>query len=149
MNRLFQCVTVLLIVSFSNVSHSKDSDFVTKVMEVARANITSAKLLDGSFVPPETLEEKKYPIIPFEDAKRVVEVGQTSGIAAWCGVEWEKPSFIKLMEKERQKSTWSDKQLAYIGLVHGVSMGMVESVMKAKECSEEQAQHIREIINKR
>ena len=150
MNKALRLFLALIIIFVENTSYGNSNDLVVSVMKMARENITNAKLSDGSFVPPETLEEKQKPIISFEDAKRVVRIGQQSGIAAWCSVEWEESSFRAFMQSERKKSIWTDKQLAYIGLVHGITMGLVERTMEEnKHCSTKQAQHIRQIIDRK
>ncbi|MDA0782510.1 MAG: hypothetical protein O2970_10355 [Proteobacteria bacterium] len=150
--KIFLNVTscLLLTIFLAFPSYGNDDKLISDLMQVAREQITSAKLLDGSFVPAETEEEKKTPIIKIEDARRIVGVGQQSAIAAWCNVEWYKSSFTNLMQHERSKEIWSDKQLAYIGLLHGITMGMTEKSVKQRgECPSKQASHINNIISKR
>jgi hypothetical protein len=135
--------TIFIVMLLTSQAYGDDK-LVVNLMEVARQNITQAKFQDGSFIPSETEAEKLYPIIPIEDARRIVAVGQKSGIAAWCGIEWQKSIFSKLMENERSKKTWTQKQLAYIGLLHGITMGSFEKAAQDGngKCSKEQANKI-------
>lgn len=105
-----------------------------EIAKLSRENIGKAKLEDGSFVK-ETEEEKKQPIMPEADIKRVIDRGFISVYAEWCGYDWQNKSFFPFMQNERSKEKWSEKQLAYIGLMHGVSMGVLQQNLKSRgEC---------------
>lgn len=144
-------LVVMLFVVVKPVTASEADKMVTMVMKIARDNITNAVLLDGTNVPEETEEEKAQELVPYDEAAFIVMIGQQSGVAAWCSVEWEKRSYRALMKFERSKEKWSDKQMAYIGLMHGISMGMSERAMKEThgECPKEQAEHINKLIKNR
>lgn len=122
--------------AFADIS----DDITIKLMAVARDHITQAKLRDGSFVPPETAEEKKMPIIPVADGKRIVNRGATSAIAAWCGIDY-KPYYLEFMQEERRQYQWSDKQIAYIGLLHGLSVSGYSHALQERTCSPAQREH--------
>lgn len=108
---------------------------VAQIMDLARENLQKAKLPDGSNVPPETTSEKAVPLIPVEDGARVVDAASTSAAAKWCGLEWEESLYRPFMMAERRRGIWSPKQMAYIGLIHGITMGSVENHYQAKgEC---------------
>ncbi len=108
-----------------------EDEMVLKIAEFARTRITMAKLPDGSFVPPETAAEKAKPILPLPVLKQVVNTGIYSEMRNACGLDW-KTGFLGMMDKERSKKTWSQKQLAYMGLLHGVSMGMSSEALKQR-----------------
>ncbi|MCC7305625.1 MAG: hypothetical protein IT558_05125 [Alphaproteobacteria bacterium] len=96
---------------------------IVKFMEDARAHITEAKLPDGSFVPPEQPGELGEPVIPLEEGKRVINRGILAAYLAYCDYDWLHESYIPFIEAERARGTWSDKQMAYMGLLHGVAQG--------------------------
>ena len=102
-------------------------------MKIAREHLTQAHLSDGSNVPAETKEELKTPIIPFADARRVVNRGMITAQAEHCGLDWANQSYIPFMNHERAKKIWSDKQMAYIGLVHGITQGTFFKLFSQKE----------------
>ena len=133
----------LHLVSDANASMS-DSE-AKMFMELARQNITQAKLHDGSFVPAETEEEKKTPIIPVLDGQRVIQVGFRSGVAAWCKVD-NKDYYLGFMQQERGHSRWTDKQIAYIGLLHGVAKGSVLRATETTACPDTQLRQIESIL---
>lgn len=126
----YTIIFVFALLFYSLPAHAAEPDFlkddsrvVEKIMKIARKNITRAKMLDGSFVAEETEEELKAPIISLVEGKRVVNRGMLSAMAQYCGFDWENRSFLPFMEGERAGGKWTDKQLAYIGLVHGIAQG--------------------------
>lgn len=126
------------------------TETVRAFMQVARDHLHKARLPDGSFVPQETEAEKAEPLIPEIDARRVMGVAQRSAIAAWCEVEWQQPFYLAFMAEEREQDRWSQKQMAYIGLLHGTVMGVMEQELTQRgDCPAEQAVHIRQIIAER
>jgi hypothetical protein len=50
-----------------------------------------------------------------------------SGLAQWCGLDQQR-SFKALMRQARHNKQ-TDKQLAFIAVVHGAAQGLVSSVM--------------------
>ncbi|MBN8543308.1 MAG: hypothetical protein J0M34_03490 [Alphaproteobacteria bacterium] len=143
---MFRILVLVCLISFSSQSFAGSDVQLTKIMQLARDILPNAKLSDGSFVPPETDEEKKSPVIPPEDAKRVTIAGANTGIAEWCGLDWQNLSYLKFMKQERAKLIWSDKQMAYIGLLHGIMQGATSDMM-AKEkgaCPPELAKQAKE-----
>ena len=104
---------------------------VQKLSTLARNYITQARLPDGSYIPPETSEELERPLLPFEEAKFVVDAGMVSGLALWCAMDWENGNFRPLMAWQRSRKKWSHKQLAYMGLLHGVSMATAKDGLNA------------------
>ncbi len=127
----------------------EQDELVVALMNVARRNLSSARLLDGSNVPPETEDELKTPLIPYEFAERIVNAGSRAAFAAWCAEEWERSSYFAFMKNERRKEIWSDKQLAYVGLLHGVTMGYMGDFYFGErgECSPDEAAEIRAVID--
>lgn len=126
------------------------SGVVKQLMELARRNIGSARLPDGSFVPPENALDRAEPIVAPADAERIIDIGFASGMAAWCGVDWQRGNFSRLIDAERARKVHTDKAMAYIGLLHGVAMGMIEAQMRAAgRCSPEQRRHLEDFIRRR
>ncbi len=127
-------VFILAVLFLASVPASaqqvKDKDeAVRDIMQLARDHITELKDSTGKNIPAETAEEKKTPIIPFEDGKRTVGVGSITGMAEWCGLDWKK-NYTSYMQYERAKQKWSDKQLAYISAIHGISQQIVIDGLK-------------------
>lgn len=119
---------------------------VTETMNAAREILPTAKLRDDikdkTLVGPETEEQKKTPVIPMTDARRVINVGSESAVAAWCGLEWQYSIYLPFMQRERASKRWDDRQIAYIGVLHGVASAMMKKGLEPYgKCSEKQAAH--------
>ena len=135
-------IAVFFVTSGSSYAADSDEKFALQIMNIARSEITTAKLSDGSFVPAETEAEKKELIIPIADARRIINYGMAIGVADWCKVDW-KPYYLQFMQNERKNYHWADKQIAYIGILHGVSHELFrQTAQKKGVCSEKQAKHI-------
>ena len=105
---------------------------VKGLMDRSRKHITRAKLSNGRTVPPETPAERRRPILSVTEGRTVVKAGYVSAIAEWCGVEWRRASYLKMMRWQRGRRRWSDKQLAFIGLLHGVTMGTFARALRER-----------------
>jgi hypothetical protein len=122
--------------------------FVRATVRLARENLATAKLPDGSLVGEESAEEKARPLLPFEDARDIVNAGAASGFAAWCGVEWEVRSFQPLMHHHHETNGRSDKAMAFIGLLHGIAQGIVQrDIARAGACTAEDKAAIDSYLN--
>ncbi len=121
-------------------------DLVEEVMDLARDNITQARLPDGSHVAPESEAERAKKLVPFKDAEAVVDAGIVSAYAEWCGEDWE-PNFSHMMAYQRSREIWSDKALAYIGLMHGVTVGfMKRDFEKSGDCPAGELRRVQDFI---
>ncbi len=87
---------------------------------------------DGKHFVPESDAERASVLIPVPDANRVVREAHFYGLALWCGLEW-KQTYLSYMQAERRRN-WSQKQIAFIGLLFGVAQGAVPNWM-GRECS--------------
>ena len=55
----------------------------------------------------------------------IVHRGTLSGTAERCGLDWRKRNFEPMMAYWRQKMKKNERQMALIGLMHGIMQGMV------------------------
>jgi hypothetical protein len=119
-----------------------DDETVERIAGIVRANITRGRVSDGSFVPPETPEELARPIIAAELVRQTVSRGFLSGEMEACGLDGVAASFLPYMAAVRAPGRYSDKQLAYIGLLHGFSRAVAAQAMaeRATPCSETERQ---------
>lgn len=92
---------------------------------VARAITATNNLLprgslrDGSPPAPLTHKERLHGVIPLEDAYRIVKSAADTALTEHCRLDWRKLSFRPLMRRERQHGNWSERQLTFIGIMHG------------------------------
>jgi hypothetical protein len=94
-----------------------------------------AVLSSGETVQPVDNAERTAPVIPFADSARVVSAAAPVGGALWCGVEWQ-PYYVAFMQSERRKS-WSEKQVAFIGVLFGLAQHSISNALKQNPCSPE------------
>jgi len=122
-------------------------DIAGAITMMARDNLHRARLPDGTNVPRETADERAISLVSIEDAARVVSTGSAAAAASWCGLDWENGVFHPLMQTERGRGVWSPKQLAYIGLLHGITMGVMENQYQQRgACSQDMRGRVERFI---
>jgi len=102
-----------------------------------------AVLSSGETVQPIDDEERTAPVIPFSDSVRVFSAAAPVAGALWCDVEWQ-PYYLAFMQSERGKS-WSEKQVAFIGTLFGLTQRAMWNALKQNPCPPE----TREMVLKR
>ena len=102
-----------------------------------------AVLSSGETVQPIDDAERIAPVIPFSDSVRVVSAAAPVGGALWCGIEWQ-PYYLAFMQSERRKS-WSEKQVAFIGMLFGLAQYSMSNALKQNPCLPE----TREVVLRR
>lgn len=113
------------------------SSAVRKMMEDLRASIHHVQLPDGSTVSPETVEERKIPLVSTEEAKGFVDIGVLSALAKVCGLDWRRTNFGPMLESERATGARLPKALAYIAALHGFGMGLMEDTFRKDGCPDD------------
>jgi hypothetical protein len=95
-----------------------------------------AKLLGGSVVQPIDEHDRKTMPISARTANQVLDVGEISGYAEWCGLYWQ--SHFLTMTASARQSGLKQKQMAFIGVVHGLAQGIVFDALKPKTCGDKE-----------
>lgn len=104
------------------------------IQEALRGYWGRAKTPDGKVITPGSDAERTELPVSEKLAHFAFEVGELSGVAEWCGVAWQ-PSFAALMRFAR-KNNQNERQVAFIGVVHGTAQGAVSSAQaKSGQCS--------------
>ena len=130
---------VLLILSFPALAQSKEpyvdlpDDFVAKASVEIRSHLYKFKLSETEFVGKETPEQLAEPLLTPQEAEAVLVRGIISVTAEWCGYDWNSKSFLPFMQEMRNQGK-SEKQMAFIGGLHGFGMGMMEKAFSQKKC---------------
>lgn len=115
--------------------------FVAAAMQLARDNLGVARLPDGSAVPPETPAERAEPLVPPETGKLTLNAGMLSGYAQFCGLDWRRRSFLPFVEAQRAAAGRTEKQVAYLGILHGIAQGMMlDNLSRHGQCTPEMRQ---------
>jgi hypothetical protein len=105
-----------------------------------------AKLSDGSFVQPDNEQERKTLPISSGVTNQVVDAGEVSGLAEWCGLDWH--SRYLTMTAAARKSGLKEKQLAFIGVLHGTAQGVLAEAMKPKPCGTSERAKVLELMKR-
>src|SRR6478609_1609779 len=87
----------------------------------------------GNPIEPVSVEERKTVPISRAAAARALEAGKISGIAEWCGLEWE-PHYLALTRAARSMKM-VDKQVAFLSVLHGAAQGEVARERNLQGCS--------------
>ena len=62
------------------------------------------------------------------DAKSVIAAGELSALGKWCDLDWEMN--YKNTTASARYFKLTDKQVAFVGFLHGTAMGVVEQSLK-------------------
>ena len=105
-----------------------------------------AKLSNGSLVQPDSEQERNTLPISIAAANQVFDVGETSGYAEWCGLDWQ--SHFLTMTAAARKSGFKEKQVAFIGVIHGAAQGIVAEALKSKTCDTQERSRVMEMMRR-
>jgi hypothetical protein len=85
---------------------------------------------------PATPEEFQLPPITLGQARVAMLTGTQSAFARWCGLDADRRSIAPTMRLVRQKFKLNERQVALIGIIHGIQQGIVTEQIKAegREC---------------
>ena len=72
-----------------------------------------------------TAAERAGSLLTTAEAREIIRKGMLSQIGACAGVDWERAGFAPMMADYRHRQKKSDRQLAFIGALHGAGMGLV------------------------
>jgi len=103
-----------------------------------------AVLSNGKVVQPESDEERKTLPVSSAVANQVLDVGEVSGLAEWCGLNWQ--SHYLSMTAAARKAGFKDKQVAFIGVLHGRAQGTVAEALKTRPCNEAKRTEVQEMM---
>lgn len=111
---------------------------------------------DGTMVAVKGKDVDKF-MIPMEDARRVVLVANRTAEAQICNLpQHQVANHRTLMKKETESKRWSDEQLAFIHMLHLVTVGTrtadkieaSEGGVEKDKSEEAEAQEMKEIIKR-
>jgi hypothetical protein len=106
-----------------------------------------ARLSTGEVVQPKDEKERRMVPIPDKEAVRVVRAATPAGLAMWCGVPWQ--SYYEAFMKSERSKPWSDKQLAFIGMLFGVAQGSLAKSVSRSPCKPRDRDGVTRLLEKR
>ena len=115
----------------------RPSELVDAITGAVRDNLSRAVLPDGSNVPAETPEERARPLISRNLELATIDRALLSATMEVCGLDYSAISYRPFMSALRESGRFSQKQMAYIGLLHGFSSASFIKTFDASKCSDE------------
>ncbi|MDD2368598.1 MAG: hypothetical protein PHQ90_04790 [Sulfuricurvum sp.] len=107
---------------------------------------SKGKTADGKSIQPTSNSDRQTMPVNMNVANFAFDMGELSGLAEWCGVDWRE-NFAALTRQAR-KNNQTEKQVAFISIVHGTAQGFVASSMaKSGSCSAQQREQIKSQID--
>jgi hypothetical protein len=136
---------VLIVFSFNSFAGILPSDLRTSlVKDVLSGFWGQAKDIKGNPIHPKNDQDRETIPISASVVDQVINVGEVSGMARWCGLDWQ-PNYRALTSYAR-KQKMTDKQVAFIGVLHGASSQIIASAMKSKICEKEDKEMVVELM---
>lgn len=107
---------------------------------------TNASPLEDVNVAPAIAAEKSAaaPGIPQEQIDEATKVGELSGVAEACGMEWQ-PHLNAYMKAKRIEGV-PEMDMTFLAAYHGAAQGNAYNMVE-KTCSDEQKKQIQDAMN--
>jgi hypothetical protein len=111
--------------------------FMQNILGLALDNIQTARC-GKEACKPATEAEKKNPPLSLTETSAIVGRGVFSGGAAFCGLDWTKRNFEPMMAYWRTERKKNERQLALIGIIHGLMQEQIRKTFAAQgQCPDE------------
>lgn len=105
-----------------------------------------AKLANGEFAQPASAAERTTVPVARAVANRAFDVGEVSGLAEWCGLDWQ-TNYAALTRSARARG-FSDKQVAFVSFLHGAAQGRIAAAMaRSGSCKEQEKAKVEQLVN--
>jgi hypothetical protein len=115
------------------------------VQDVLNGFWGNARDIKGNPIVPKNDQDRKTVPISAAVIDQTINVGEMSGMAEWCGLD-RQPNYRSLTSYAR-KQKMTDKQVAFISVLHGASSQIIVSAMKSKTCEKADKEKIIELLN--
>lgn len=105
-----------------------------QLLAMAMENIGRAKCGDRPCAPATPAELARPPITD-EQARLIVSTAAVSVMAEHCGLDWQRRNFQPLLLHHQKAQKMNDRQMAIVGLLHGVAMGAFGDAARRRPCT--------------
>jgi hypothetical protein len=142
-------VTMLTIsthVHRASAAAASGDEQVHKLLMLAFDNITRGLCENNKRCAPATEQERANPPITIAEARIVISRGALSGAAELCGLDWAKRNFEPMMTYWRRTQKKNERQMALIGIVHGITQGFGNAGLKSG-CTNELRERVDSQLN--
>jgi hypothetical protein len=101
----------------------------------------------GQACAPASPEEIANPPVTLEQARGALRAGFISGLAEWCGLDWQRLVFLPLTESYRNVDRLEPRIVTLLTLLHGYGQGQMVESMKMQQCSSEQRDSVNSLVS--
>jgi len=108
----------------ANAAAALSDEQVHKLLTLALDNVSRGLCEGKTRCAPATAEERENPPVTIAEARIVILRGALSAAAEHCGLDWQGRNFVPMMTYWRQNMKKNERQMAVIGLLHGIMQGM-------------------------
>ena len=88
----------------------------------------------GNPIEPSSTQDRATVPISRAAAYRALEAGNISGLAQWCGLDWE-THYLSLTKAARAMKM-IDKQVAFFSVLHGAGQGAFSASVQGRTCTD-------------
>lgn len=119
-----------------------DANLARRVLIMALDDIQRAQCgPSGQQCAPATPEEKSTLPLTVLEAQMIVDRGLVSGVAEHCGLAWQRQNFVPMMAYWRDIQKKTERQMALIGVMHGIVQGQTAKAFASRgACTAQQRQ---------
>jgi hypothetical protein len=114
---------------------------VHKLLMLALDNISRGLCEGKNRCAPATAEERANPPITIAEARLVITRGALSAAAEHCALDWQGRNFVPMMAYWRHTLKKNERQMALIGLLHGITQGIGKGNAKLA-CTDEMRKNV-------
>lgn len=105
-------------------SPSLGDEQVRRIVTMALDSIPRARCENAQPCAPATAEERANPPVTMAEGRFIIQRGILSAGGHICGLDWQKQNFLPMMAYWRNTMKKNERQMAMIGLVHGIAQGL-------------------------
>ncbi|QRM20260.1 hypothetical protein GBK02_13080 [Dechloromonas sp. TW-R-39-2] len=146
MRRIFLPLSLVFLCGISHAGILPEAQREELLSLVLQNFWGKAKLSNGQFAQPTSEKDRITVPISRAVANRAFDVGEVSGLAEWCGLDWQS-NYTSLTGGARNRG-FSDKQVAFVSFLHGAAQGHIASAMsKSGACSSQDRTKIEQLFN--
>lgn len=116
---------------------------VRQLLQLARDNLHRARDQDGNPLPG-----GPAPSLSLGEARAVIDVGMANGAARWCGLDWMR-SQQRLIAEQRARRRWSEREIAFIAVLHDVTLVSLYNEMRERPCPEAERTRVSQYLARR
>jgi hypothetical protein len=124
---------------------SFSDDQVQRMLSLALDNIGRARCDNSQPCSAATAAEKESPPITIAEARVIMHRGILSAAGEHCGLDWQARNFTPMMAYWRRDMKKTERQMALVGMLHGIMQGMAKPTGRAP-CSPSERQNLEQVL---